>query len=211
MVMNVLTEVEAKIEAPNLTVSLDIEFTNAQADYEQSGWPAKSLLPSDEKRAGNERIGWAIDGNDKDKRLTRKLVLQPKIPVIIPDNAMMIVTMKHASGFKDHNVGRFRISTTDAPFDQVSLEGNDLPKDILEKVSEFEKSEKLNPPIEKRARQISTKELESDAAKLNHEANSKGIITQEAFLYKELNKLPLYVTDVEVTKNEDQGKLFGDI
>ena len=127
----VLTEVEAKIEAPNLTVSLDIEFTNAQADYEQSGWPAKSLLPSDEKRAGNERIGWAIDGNDKDKRLTRKLVLQPKIPVIIPDNAMMIVTMKHASGFKDHNVGRFRISTTDAPFDQVSLEGNDLPKDIL--------------------------------------------------------------------------------
>jgi hypothetical protein len=50
-------------------------------------------------------------------------------------------------------------------FELVYRSEADLSKEILEKVAEFEKSEKLNPPQEKRARQISTKELEQDAEK----------------------------------------------
>lgn len=37
-----------------------------------------------------------------------------------------------------------------------------LPKDIMEKVVEYEKSEKINPPRESRAKQILTKELETE-------------------------------------------------
>ncbi len=93
-------------------------------------------------------------------------------------------------------------------FELVYRSEAELPKDILDKVIEFEKSEKLNPPIEKRAKQISTKELESDADKLKTEATQQGIMTQDALLSKELNKLPLYSTEPEPEVSKDQGKLF---
>ncbi|MEO8583806.1 MAG: hypothetical protein ABI415_08410 [Flavitalea sp.] len=69
---------------------------------------------------------------------------------------------------------------------------SDLPTDILEKVVEYEKSEKLNPPTEKRAKQISLKELETDTTRLRNETQSKGIAGIEELMSAELNKLPLY-------------------
>ena len=73
----------------------------------------------------------------------------------------------------------------------------DLPKDIFEKVVEFERSEKLNPPQEKRAKAISTKELEKDLTKLNNEAFSKGIIIDDAKISNGLNELDLYKPEDE--------------
>lgn len=92
-------------------------------------------------------------------------------------------------------------------FELVYRSEADLPKDFLDKVVEFEKSEKLNPPIEKRSKQISTKELESETERLKSEASQKGILTQDTTLSREINKLPLYST--EGTKpSKDQGSLF---
>ena len=93
-------------------------------------------------------------------------------------------------------------------FELVYRSEADLPKDILEKVAEFEKAEKLNPPIERRSKQISAKELEQETTKLKNEAESKGINTQDAILSSRLNKLPLYTTDIEDSQDEEQGKLF---
>jgi hypothetical protein len=70
-----------------------------------------------------------------------------------------------------------------------------LPKEILEKVIEFERSEKLNPPIEKRAKAISTKELEKDAIKINSEAASKGILVDDTKISIGLNDLQLYTEE----------------
>ncbi len=95
-------------------------------------------------------------------------------------------------------------------FELVYRSEADLPKELLEKVVEFEKSEKLNPPIERRSKQISIKDLESDNERLKSEANQRGIITQDALLSKELNKLPLYSTESDDIKNKDQGKLFSE-
>ena len=50
---------------------------------------------------------------------------------------------------------------------------NDLPKDLLESVIEFEKAEKLNPPSERRSKQILTKELKSKNESINAEAQSE--------------------------------------
>jgi hypothetical protein len=86
-------------------------------------------------------------------------------------------------------------------FELVYRSEADLSKEILEKVAEFEKSEKLNPPQEKRARQISTKELEQDAEKIQSEATQKGISVQDSLLIKEINKLPLY-SNIESDKNQ---------
>jgi hypothetical protein len=83
----------------------------------------------------------------------------------------------------------------------------DLPKDILEKAVEFERSEKLNPPTDKRAKQISNRELEQEVSKIKNDAMQKGIYTEESLLSKGLNKLPLYTEDSS-TDIKDQKELF---
>lgn len=93
-------------------------------------------------------------------------------------------------------------------FELVYRSDADLPKEILEKVSEFERAEKINPPIEKRSKQISTKELEQDTANLKNEATLKGIVTEDALLSRGLNKLPLYSTEEPGKKPEEQSGLF---
>ena len=93
-------------------------------------------------------------------------------------------------------------------FELVYRSEADLPKEFLDKVIEFEKSEKLNPPIERRAKQISVKDLKADNDKLESEARQRGIITQDSMLSKELNKLPLYSTENDESKNKDQANLF---
>jgi len=94
-------------------------------------------------------------------------------------------------------------------FELVYRSEADLPKDFLDKVVEFEKAEKLNPPTEKRSKQISTKELESETERLKSEANQKGILTQDSTLSREINKLPLYSTEGD-KQSKDQGSLFGE-
>lgn len=50
-----------------------------------------------------------------------------------------------------------------------------LPDDILKHAIEYERSEKLNPPQEKREKLISNKQLEVDYQKIEKEAGLKGI------------------------------------
>lgn len=51
-----------------------------------------------------------------------------------------------------------------------------MPTDIHDKVLDFERSEKLNPRVDKRAKSINTKELENDSLKIDKEADAKGVI-----------------------------------
>ena len=69
---------------------------------------------------------------------------------------------------------------------------SDLPPDFLERVVEFEKAEKLNPPSERRKKHIDLKELEKDAARLRSETIAKGISIVESVISTALNELPLY-------------------
>lgn len=69
---------------------------------------------------------------------------------------------------------------------------SDLPADILDKVVEFEKAEKLNPPTERRSKRINLKELEDAAMKLRNETSTKGIAAIEGIISIELDKMPLY-------------------
>lgn len=72
---------------------------------------------------------------------------------------------------------------------------SDLPKDFFEKTVEFERSEKLNPPIEKRAKSINIKELEKEHTRLNNEALSKGIDMDAVKISTGINDLKLYTRD----------------
>ncbi|MDQ6844546.1 MAG: hypothetical protein M3Z92_09370, partial [Bacteroidota bacterium] len=53
---------------------------------------------------------------------------------------------------------------------------NDLPDDILKQVVEFEKAERLNPPSEKKSKQILTMELQDRHASINAEAVMRNVI-----------------------------------
>lgn len=92
-------------------------------------------------------------------------------------------------------------------FELVYRSEADLPKDILEKASEFERNEKLNPPTDKRAKQISNRELEADAIKTSTDAAQRGIYTEESHITKSVNKIPLYSDPTEKEK-KDQPELF---
>lgn len=67
-----------------------------------------------------------------------------------------------------------------------------LPLDILEDVMEFEKAEKLNPPMEKRVKAIPIKELEKDIKTISQEAEGRGIIMEGEGISLKLNEAPLY-------------------
>ena len=73
----------------------------------------------------------------------------------------------------------------------------DLPTDILAKVIEFEKSEKINPPQEKRVKAINTKDLIKDNNKLNSEVSSKGILIDDLKISGMIDDLQLYKNDLE--------------
>ncbi len=53
---------------------------------------------------------------------------------------------------------------------------NDLPEDILKQVIEYEKAERLNPPSEKKTKQILTTELQEKHAFINAEAGIRDVI-----------------------------------
>lgn len=71
---------------------------------------------------------------------------------------------------------------------------SDLPRDVLEKVVEYEKSEKLNPPVDKRAKLISSEELEVDSQRIRKEAEAKAIAFP-ASIQEDIKSLPLYRDD----------------
>lgn len=74
---------------------------------------------------------------------------------------------------------------------------SDLPKDVFEKVVEFEKAEKLNPPTERRAKQIELKELEVNAGKIVRDGEARGIVMQVEGMSSALNDIPLISSDVD--------------
>lgn len=69
---------------------------------------------------------------------------------------------------------------------------SDLPSDMMEKIIEFEKAEKLNPPQEKRIKAISISELERTTKKVRMDARNKGILIEDNQISDGLNCLPLY-------------------
>ncbi len=108
----VLTDLEVFWKsAPNKRLTIE----RTEADYSQDQWPASGLTKN--KRAGvgpKDRKGWAVDGNNPDKRLPRKLMIVFKEPSTQPRTMKLIFRFGNSSSYADHNVGRFRLSIASA-------------------------------------------------------------------------------------------------
>lgn len=72
---------------------------------------------------------------------------------------------------------------------------SNLPQEILDKAVQYEKSDKLNPPIEKRAKLISGPELKKDVKQLKLRAKTQEIDTDADF--SPLESIPVEKKEVE--------------
>jgi hypothetical protein len=107
---------------------LPVAIVDAQADFEQEGYPVKSLVdagpaPAKGKKAAAKTTkagpGWAIAGNVEANRVPRKaLLVLGATPV--PAGASLTVELHHKA-IGGHNVGRFRLSTSDRPAAALDL------------------------------------------------------------------------------------------
>jgi hypothetical protein len=79
---------------------------------------------------------------------------------------------------------------------------SDVPSDLLQKAVEFEKAEKLNPPQEKRAKQLPSKELITDTGKIQREAEAKDVVFPES-VQEGIKAFPLYQGDEPERRNQE--------
>lgn len=82
-------------------------------------------------------------------------------------------------------------------FIELAYKCETLPSDVLKSVKEFERSEKLNPPMEKRTKAIPTSEVETEFKSVNSAADGHGILLQNDAISDLLSELPLYKPSTE--------------
>jgi Protein of unknown function (DUF1553)/Protein of unknown function (DUF1549)/Planctomycete cytochrome C len=103
----VLGEVEAEVtteSAPNIVVP--IKIVRAFADYSQANWNISAAID------GNPATGWALDGLDPSKQVTRHAVFVFSEPVALDTGSRLTIRLKQES-LSNHNLGLFRLSATD--------------------------------------------------------------------------------------------------
>jgi hypothetical protein len=127
----VLTGVSAELQVGD-AAAVAVALKKAQADYEQPNYTAAKIRLDVRPKEGRvaEPSGWAIDGNDPARKIARRVYFAPESPVDAAPGAVLIIRMTHDSQFADHNVGRIRLSVSDADSDQVGLGDGGLPADI---------------------------------------------------------------------------------
>jgi hypothetical protein len=94
-----------------------VRFSDAKASFSQPNYPVARLID------GKAGTGWAIGG-----------IKGPASAMLLLDDPLrtdkaLTLTLKHASSFANHNIGRFRISISGAP--TPTLVGDAIPPAVL--------------------------------------------------------------------------------
>ncbi len=146
----VLTDVDAEITAPSLEKPLTASITRAESDYDQPGWPVKSIIDDKPKRprGAKNNKGWAVDGPTKKE--PRKAIFVFAAPLTVPENATVTITLRH-DAIGGHNIGRFRLSTSSLPPSLIKLEGNAVSPSLRAALA-TETSQRSQPQFEEIAK-----------------------------------------------------------
>ncbi len=127
----VMTGVELALRLPD-GKEQPVPLATAAADYEQNGYGVAAILENAKAPRARAAKGWAIDGNSPDKKVARRAMFLAASPVVVPEGARILVRLFHQSNFGDHQVGRFRLSTTSLEPALVKLDGRSgLPADLV--------------------------------------------------------------------------------
>jgi hypothetical protein len=125
----VVTQIEAQIEPPGDGGTIPIVFQRAEANYAQQGWDAAKLL------TGKKGDGWAIDGHLPGVQAPRMIAVFPEKPVVVPENARLVVTVRQESQFHGHTIARFRLAHATGDPGLLGVSGLRLPEDVREGLS----------------------------------------------------------------------------
>ncbi|MEM7010803.1 MAG: PSD1 and planctomycete cytochrome C domain-containing protein [Verrucomicrobiota bacterium] len=126
----VLTGVEAILSAPNQKPT-KIQWAKVEADYNQNGYAVDSILKNQADYSKKRVVGWATNSIAPEMRVPRRAIFLPSAAVDVSAGATLRIRLIHNSQFGDHNIGRFRISTTNRAPDQATLDGTGgLPEAI---------------------------------------------------------------------------------
>ncbi len=117
----VLSRVTAEISAPSLKEPLKATFKRAEATYSQKGWEIGLTLD------GSHQNGWAVDGPTRRDPTTAMFIVGELLSV--PEGATLTVALHHEA-LGQHNIGRFRLSTTKLPPSTVKLDGAKFPESL---------------------------------------------------------------------------------
>ena len=117
----VVNRLEVEIDPPGDAPALPVALGRAEADYEQAGWPAASVLGVGQ--------GWAIDGHLPDKRQPRRLAVFPTAAVEVPENARLRIRVRQEV-IDGHAFGRFRLARSSAPPELAGVSGLGVPAPV---------------------------------------------------------------------------------
>ncbi len=119
-----------------------LKVTQATATYSQKGYEIASLA----KAKAKGREGWAIDGNTRRDKTDAMFLLAAATPV--PQGSVVVVKLTHGS-FPNHNIGRFRLSSSSlAPSALKLVGGNALAAvDAILKTPQDKRSAKQNADL----------------------------------------------------------------
>ena len=126
----VLSGLEATLTLADGKTKVELDIADAQADFSQDNWPIKNLVETPntgaakgakKARAAKAKTGagWAIGGNVAENRVPRK-ALFVLTPTTVPPGATLSIALR-CETLPNHNVGRFRLSTTRLPAQLVGL------------------------------------------------------------------------------------------
>ncbi len=126
----VMTDFTVELVGGPLKKPLPVKLTRTEADFAQEGWPAANVLENTPKSTKPLK-GWAIEGNNPERRIARKVMFAAGQPAKIPQGANIQIRFGNRSEYADHNVGRFRLSITSVAPEQITLGTSGMPANVL--------------------------------------------------------------------------------
>lgn len=111
----VLTGVEVDVTQSGETAATRVELASASADFSQDGYPVANAID------GKSDTGWAVAGHEKPA--DHRAVFAFAKPVAAGPGTTLTVRLKFESSFKQHAIGRFRLSLTSLDHPDLTTTG----------------------------------------------------------------------------------------
>ena len=123
-----------------------VELKDALSDFSQSGYPVRSVIEDKNKP------GWAVSGHEKTAEHMAVFQLRQSLKLEAGDR--LVLTLKHESEYKHHNIGRYRIATTDV--DGPGVGPTAVPEDVLSALAAATPSPEQTVAIQRHFLAVST-------------------------------------------------------
>lgn len=126
----VLSRVIVSVREAGSVQAKTSKVIKAVADFSQNGWDIGNVV------TGSKGRGWAVDGPTRKENRKAFFVLES--PLTVSETSEVTIRLEH-DAIQQHNIGKFRISTTSVPGDSVALDEVPISGVLLEALKQSSK------------------------------------------------------------------------